>query len=132
MHALLLAAGIGSRLRPLTETVPKCLVTIHDRPLIDYWMDLLFEAGFERALVNTHWLAEKVAAHLAASKWRDKIDTIHETELLGPGGTILANRAYFGDRPFLVAHADNLTDFDVKALIAAHEARPEDCVITML
>ncbi len=132
MRALLLAAGIGSRLRPLTETVPKCLVTIHDRPLLDYWMDLLFDAGFERALVNTHWLAEKVMAHLSISKWRDRIDTVHEDELLGTGGTILANRAYFEGAPFLVAHADNLTDFDVKALVAAHAERPKGCAITML
>ncbi|MFN5572424.1 MAG: sugar phosphate nucleotidyltransferase, partial [Bradyrhizobium sp.] len=53
MRALLLAAGIGSRLRPLTNTTPKCLVRVHDRPLLDYWLDLVFEGGVERALLNT-------------------------------------------------------------------------------
>ncbi|WP_315782712.1 nucleotidyltransferase family protein [Bradyrhizobium sp. SZCCHNPS1003] len=132
MRALLLAAGIGSRLRPLTNTTPKCLVRVHDRPLLDYWLDLVFEGGIERALLNTHWLAEQVRAHVAQSRWRDRIDLVHEDELLGTGGTVLANRAWFGDQPFLVAHADNLTDFDVAGLLSAHRNRPDGCIMTML
>ena len=132
MRALLLAAGIGSRLRPLTDTTPKCLVRVHDRPLLDYWLDLVFEGGIERALLNTHWLADQVHAHVAQSRWRDRIDLVHEDELLGTGGTVLANRAWFGDQPFLVAHADNLTDFDVAGLLSAHRNRPEGCIMTML
>ncbi|WP_315768274.1 MULTISPECIES: nucleotidyltransferase family protein [unclassified Bradyrhizobium] len=132
MRALLLAAGIGSRLRPLTNTTPKCLVRVHDRPLLDYWLDLVFEGGIERALLNTHWLAEQVRAHVAQSRWRDRIDLVHEDELLGTGGTVLANRAWFGDQPFLVAHADNLTDFDVAGLLTAHRNRPPGCIMTML
>jgi mannose-1-phosphate guanylyltransferase len=132
MRALLLAAGIGSRLRPLTDTTPKCLVTVHDRPLLDYWLELVFEGGIERALLNTHWLAEQVRAHVEKSPWRQRIDLVHEAELLGTGGTVLANRDWFGRQPFLVAHADNLTDFDVAGLIAAHHNRPATCIMTML
>ncbi|CCE08479.1 putative sugar-phosphate nucleotidyl transferase [Bradyrhizobium sp. STM 3843] len=132
MRALLLAAGIGSRLRPLTNTTPKCLVTVHDRPLLDYWLDLVFEGGIERALLNTHWLADQVRAHVAQSPWRSRIDLVHEDELLGTGGTVLANREWFGRRSFLVAHADNLTDFDVAGLIAAHNKRPAGCIMSML
>ncbi|MGJ4892261.1 nucleotidyltransferase family protein [Bradyrhizobium sp. HKCCYLRH3099] len=132
MRALLLAAGIGSRLRPLTNTTPKCLVRVHDRPLLDYWLDLVFEGGVERALLNTYWLAEQVRAHVAQSRWRDRVDLVHEDELLGTGGTVLANRAWFGDQPFMVAHADNLTDFDVKGVLAAHHGRPSGCIMTML
>ena len=132
MRALLLAAGIGSRLRPLTNTTPKCLVRVHDRPLLDYWLDLVFEGGIERALLNTHWLADQVRAHVAQSPWRSRIDLVHEAELLGTGGTVLANREWFGGRPFLVAHADNLTDFDVAGLIAAHDKRPAGCIMSML
>lgn len=132
MRALLLAAGLGTRLRPLTDTVPKCLVPIHGRPLLDYWFELLFEAGIERALVNTHWLAEAVEHHVAATPWRSRIDLVNETELLGTGGTLLANREYFGREPILVAHADNLTDFNVRELIAAHASRPQGCAMTML
>jgi len=132
MRALLLAAGVGSRLRPLTNTTPKCLVRVHDRPLLDYWLDLVFEGGIERALLNTHWLAEQVRAHVAQSRWRDRIDLVQEDELLGTGGTVLANRAWFGNQPFLVAHADNLTDFDVAGLLSAHRNRPPGCIMTML
>jgi mannose-1-phosphate guanylyltransferase len=132
MRALLLAGGTGSRLRPLTLTVPKCLVTVQGKPLLDYWLDLLFNAGFERTLINTHWLADKVTAHVKTSPWRDRIDIAHEAELLGTGGTIMANHDYFGTGAFLVAHADNLTDFDARGLAAAHAARPEGCAITML
>lgn len=133
MRALLLAAGVGNRLRPITETVPKCLVPIHGRPLLDYWLDLLFRDDVvERALVNTHHLATMVEAHVARSRWRERIDLVHEPRLLGTGGTLKANSAYFGGEPFLVAHADNLTDMDLAAFSAAHRVRPRHCVITML
>ena len=133
MRALLLAAGYGTRLRPITDTIPKCLVPVQGRPLLDYWLNLLFARDeIERILVNTHYRAEAVNAHLAASRWRDRVDTVHEPVLLGTGGTILANASYFGESPFLVAHADNLTDFDLDALISAHQHRPAGVEMTML
>lgn len=132
MRALLLAAGLGTRLRPLTLTVPKCLVPIYGKPLLDYWLDHLFAAGAERVLINTHWLADVVRAHVAASPWRDRIDLVHEDELLGTGGTVLANRSWLGDKPFLLAHADNLTDFDVSEFRSRHHARPAGCAMSML
>jgi len=133
MRAVLLAAGLGTRLRPLTDTVPKCLVPIHGRPLLGIWFDLLFGSGsVERALVNTHWLAPRVEAFVAASPWRGRVDLVAEPELLGTGGTLVANRAWIGDAPCLVAHADNLTDFDVAGLARAHAARPDGVAVTML
>src|SRR3954465_6326893 len=95
MRALLLAAGIGSRLRPITDTTPKCLVEVQGRPLLDYWLDLVFEGGIERVLLNTHWLAPQVEAHVAKSRWADRIDLVYEETLLGTGGTVLANRDWF-------------------------------------
>jgi mannose-1-phosphate guanylyltransferase len=132
MRAVLLAAGLGMRLRPLTEHVPKCLVPILGRPLLDYWFDLLFPAGIERVLVNTGWLADQVIAHVSRSPWRDRVVLTHEDALLGTGGTLLANRDFIGAGPVLVAHADNLTDFDPDQLLRAHAARPPHCAITML
>ena len=132
MRALLLAAGMGLRLLPITATRPKCMVEIDGRPLLDYWLELLFEAGVERTLVNTHWLPDQVIAFVQASRWADRIDLVHEDELLGTGGTVLANRGWFQEQPFIVAHADNLTDFDVPGFIAAQRARPEGHAITML
>ena len=132
MRALLLAAGLGTRLRPLTLTTPKCLVRIQDKPLLDYWLESLFSADIERVLINTHWLANVVRDHIARSPFRDRIDLVHEDELLGTGGTILANRKWLGAGSFLVAHADNLTNFNVAEFIAAHGQRPRSCVLTML
>lgn len=132
MRALLLAAGMGTRLRPITDTIPKCLVPIHGRPLLDYWFDLLFAAGIERILVNTHYLAETVERHVAASPFADRVDLINEASLLGTGGTVVANRDYFGGQPLLLAHADNLTDFKVTALLNAHRHRPVDAAMSML
>jgi mannose-1-phosphate guanylyltransferase len=132
MRSLLLAAGVGSRLRPLTDTTPKCLVPVHGRPLLDYWLDLVFEGGIERVLLNTHWLASQVRDHVATSSWSTRIDLVHEDTLLGTGGTVLANREWLQNRPFLLAHADNLTDFDVARFIRAHESRTKGHLITML
>jgi mannose-1-phosphate guanylyltransferase len=132
MRALLLAAGMGLRLLPITASRPKCMVEINGRPLLDYWLELLFEAGVERALVNTHWLPDQVTTFVQASRWADRIDLVHEEELLGTGGTVLANREWFQEKPFIVAHADNLTDFDVRGFIDAHRARPAGHALTML
>jgi mannose-1-phosphate guanylyltransferase len=132
MRALLLAAGIGSRLGHITQSTPKCLVPVHGRALLDYWLDLVFDGGIDRVLLNTHWLPDRVRAHVATSTWRSRIDLVHEEELLGTGGTVLANCSWFQGEDFLVAHADNLTDFDVAGFIEAHRRRPLGHVMTML
>ena len=133
MRVLLLAAGHGTRLRPLTDTTPKCLVTIAGKPLLDYWLERLFAVpDVERVLINTHWLADQVRAHAAGSDFADRIDLVHETTLLGPGGTVVANRTWLGDGPVLVAHAANLTSFDLPSFIADHAARAPRCAMSML
>lgn len=132
MRALLLAAGLGTRLRPLTDHIPKCLVPIHGKPLLGYWLDLLLNNGVERILINTHYLPDVVRQFVADSSWCDSIDLVYEEILLGTGGTILANRKFFSGEPFMVAHADNLTRFDVSAFINVHSNRPQGVEITMM
>jgi mannose-1-phosphate guanylyltransferase len=132
VRALLLAAGLGTRLRPITDRIPKCLVPINGKPLLEYWLDLLIESGIERILVNLHYLPDAVTSFIAGSRWRNRIETVYERELLGTGGTILENRTFFQGEPFLVAHADNLTRFDVKAFMRRHAERPQRIAITML
>jgi mannose-1-phosphate guanylyltransferase len=127
-----LAAGLGTRLRPVTDSVPKCLVSVRGRPLLEYWLELLFAAGLEKALINTHYLPEKVRDFVCGSRWNERVVLVHEEELLGTGGTILRNRAFFGGHSFMVAHADNLTRFDVKAFWNRHEERPRGVAITMM
>lgn len=120
------------RLRPLTERIPKCLVPIRGKPLLAYWLDLLLPNGVERVLVNTHYLPETVRRFAAESPWRQRITLVHEEGLLGTGGTVLANRGFFQGRAFMVAHADNLTRFDVGAFIRRHELRPAGTLMTMM
>ena len=134
VSAILLAAGLGTRLRPLTDEVPKCLVPIAGRPLLDYWFDRLEEAGIRDVLINTHHLADQVEAHVAAVSERRgfKIAVTHEPRLLGSSGTVTANRDFV--RPgadCVVIYADNLSDVDLGSLLAAHCSH-EDPVTMML
>ena len=130
--ALLLAAGLGTRLRPLTDFIPKCLCPIRGAPLLDYWLERLTNAGVERILINTHHHSDLLQAYLARSPWASSITLVHEDRLLGTGGTLVANAAFFGPEPFIVAHADNLTDMDVRGFCDAHAARPKKAELTML
>ena len=120
------------RLRPLTDTVPKCLIPIRGKPLLGYWLELLLGGGVERVLVNTHHLPEPVRMFVAASPWCGRVELVHEDVLLGTGGTVLANRDFFGACAFIVAHVDNLTRFDLAAFIAHHAKRPPGAEITMM
>jgi mannose-1-phosphate guanylyltransferase len=133
MKALLLAAGLGTRLRPITDQIPKCMVPIAGRPLLSYWLELLFErAGVEQVIVNTHYLPEPVKALCAQSPYRDRVVLVHEDQLLGTAGTLLAQSANLSGSEVLVAHADNLTLFDPQSFLARHRSRPPGCVMTMM
>ncbi len=132
MRALLLAAGFGTRLRPITDHVPKCLVTIHGKPLLSYWLDTLFLNGFQKVLLNTHYLPQQVDEFVSNSVWFDLIQIVFEPQLLGTAGTILKNRSFACENSLLVAHADNLTRFNVSDFIAAHINRSKDSVMTMM
>lgn len=123
---------MGTRLRPITSTIPKCLVPIHGIPLLDYWLKNLVDGGIEKILVNTHYLPQEVKNHISSSGWKSKVEIIYEKELLGTGGSILANKDFFGDSDFFVAHADNLTQFDMKMFQNAHLNRPQEAEITMM
>jgi mannose-1-phosphate guanylyltransferase len=132
MRALLLAAGYGKRLRPVTDTIPKCLVPIHGKILIDYWLEQLTKAGIERFLINTHYLHEQVERHIESSKFADRVDLIYEERLLLTGGTALSNKDYFKDEAFMLVHADNLSICDFTKFINAHYERPVGTEITMM
>lgn len=132
MRALLLAAGTGTRLRPLTDTIPKCLVPIHGKPLLGYWLSMLHDAGVHPILVNLHYLADMVRAYIENSGFRQIVSTVYEENLLGTAGTLLRNRAFFGRDPLMLVHADNLSRFDVHAFVESHRTRPPGCEITMM
>ena len=130
MKAFLLAAGIGSRLRPITDTTPKCMLVIGDRPLLDIWLDAFDRAGVDEVLVNLHHLPDVVRQHIAARTGPPAVRTVFEPELLGSAGTLVANRRWVEDeRFFLACNSDNLTDFDLRCLIDAH--REHDAIATL-
>jgi mannose-1-phosphate guanylyltransferase len=123
MKAFLLAAGLGTRLRPLTDTTPKCLLSVGGRSMLDIWLDALAKAGVSEVLLNAHHLAEQVEAHVAARVGAPVVHLVVEPELLGSAGTLRANRDFVtGEDMFLAINADNLTDFDLDVLIDAHRA----------
>jgi mannose-1-phosphate guanylyltransferase len=123
MKAFLLAAGLGSRLRPITDSTPKCLLPIGGRPLLDIWLDTLAKVGISDVLLNAHHLADQVQAHVAARVEPPALHLVVEPQLLGSAGTLRANRDFVaGEDMFLAINADNLTDFDLSLLIDAHRA----------
>lgn len=132
MKALLLAAGLGTRLRPVTDTIQKCLVPIAGKPLIEYWLDALTKAGVKDFLINTHYFADQMDEYTRNSKYKNNIKIVYEEELLLTGGTILANQDFLKNGPFMVVHADNLCFCDFADFIEAHNKRPKKCAITMM
>ena len=121
---MLLAGGLGTRLRPLTDTVPKCLVEIAGRPLLDYWFQALREAGITDVLVNNHHLPDAVRGFLDAKRAEGfHTSEAYEPVLLGSAGTVSHNRAWADDADdVLIIYADNLSSLDVKAFMASHRA----------
>ncbi len=132
MRVLLLAAGMGIRLRPITNTVPKCLVSINGRPLLDHWLVLLSQAGITDILINLHYLPEQVYAYLATTRYPLNITTVYEPQLLGTGGTLLKNWAFFLDQPAMLVHADNLSLFDTQSFLQRFDTRASNIDITMM
>ena len=97
MKAFLLAAGIGSRLRPITDTIPKCMVDIDGRPLLDIWLDDSSRAGIDEVLVNLHYLPEVVREHIASRTGPPMVRLVLEPELLRQRGHTSANREWVED-----------------------------------
>lgn len=126
MKALIFAAGVGSRLRPLTDAVPKALVPVGGVPLLERALTSLKDAGCDRFVVNAHHHAEQVAGFCAtlASRYAVRVDVSREDELLldTGGGLKKAAPLLDGDEPFFIRNADVLTDLDLLALLAAHRA----------
>jgi N-acetyl-alpha-D-muramate 1-phosphate uridylyltransferase len=107
--AMVMAAGLGKRMRPLTATRPKPLVQVGGRAMIDHVFDHLRGAGVKRAVVNVHYLAEQVEAHLKARvKDMEVLISDEREQLLETGGGLVKARELLGDKPFLCVNSDNL------------------------
>ena len=132
MRALLLAAGLGTRLRPITDHTPKCLVSIGNKPLLQIWLERLSEAGIGPFLINTHYLADQVVAFVEQSPLRKRIKLVHENNLLGTAGTLIDNLDFFKGEDGLLIHADNYCLADFTEFERAHMDRPLGCLMTMM
>ncbi len=131
--ALLLAAGLGTRLRPLTDSMPKCLAPVCGRPILDYWLDLLGDASVRDVIVNTHTFPDDVRAYCSGVSGRGclHIAETYERELLGSAGTITANVDFAdGADHIIIIYADNLSDVNLADMLAFHKGH--DDPLTML
>ena len=132
-RALLLAAGLGTRLKPLTDIWPKCLMPIHGRPLLEYWLGILKTAEIDNVLVNTHYFSERVDEFLDQPQFVGWVDSAYEENLLGTAGTIKNNTNFCKDNTILLAHADNWTCCNFSDFLNYHHNhRPEGTVMTMM
>ena len=120
MKAMILAAGLGTRLLPFTESTPKPLFTISGRPLLDIIIHSLQSAGCEAVIINTHHLHKNIDSFLASQQYAIPIYTLHEPVILGTAGAI-KNAAYFWDtQPFMVINSDIFTDIDLRKVYDFH------------
>lgn len=121
IKAFLLAAGKGTRLRPLTDATAKCLLPIGGKPLLQIWLENLERHGIDEVLINTHWHSRKVEEFLLKTRSNIRVVTFYEPELLGSGGTILANRKWVEDGvPFFILYGDNLTNVNLGKMWRFH------------
>jgi len=121
MRAMILAAGFGTRLRPLTSTVPKALVPVAGRPLIEYGLLFLKAHGIEEVVINLHHLGEKIRATLGdGSIYGLRITYSPEDPLLESGGGIKNAQPFLDRETFVVLNCDTIIDLDLTALLATH------------
>jgi len=131
MKAMILAAGKGERLRPLTDKVPKPLIPVAGRPLIEYTLAFLRRHGIRDVVINLHHLGGLIEQHLGdGGQWEMKITYSHEEPLLGTGGGIKHAEPLLCGEPFVLVNADILLDLDLHRVVEFH--RDNKATVTML
>lgn len=120
-QAFVLAAGLGKRLRPLTDELPKPLIPIFQKPLISFALDHLIAAGVSRFVINTHRMPEIFQDFFPENSYSgNSVTLVHEQDLLETGGGIKNVEAFLGNKPFIAYSGDILTDVDLEPLIENH------------
>lgn len=123
MKAMVMAAGLGTRLKPLTYEVPKPILPVGNRPVLEQILRLLAKHGFNQVVANLHWFPDTIQGPLGdGSQLGIELTYSMEQELLGTAGGVRNVRDFFGDEPFLVLAGDALTDVDLRTLADAHAA----------
>lgn len=133
--AMVLAAGLGERMRPLTDARPKPLVAVAGRPLIDHVLDRLTTAGIERAVVNVHYLADMLEAHLKARRSPEIFVSDERGVLLDTGGGVTRALPLLGSAPFVIHNSDSIwlegPGSNLARLIAAFDEKHMDSVMLL-
>jgi mannose-1-phosphate guanylyltransferase len=132
MIALLLCAGLGERLRPITNHVPKCMVPIGGRPLLDFWIENMIGLGVSKIYINTHYLSDVVTAFVEKHNYRDRIELIKEPTLLGTGGTLKTISNIIEDEEVLLVHADNFCIAAFGKFLQCFKSRQSHVEIAMM
>jgi mannose-1-phosphate guanylyltransferase len=123
MKAVVLVGGEGTRLRPLTETVPKPLLPLVDRPILDHVLDHLVVHGVREVVMSSPYLEDTFHPFIEARGGDPAITWVTEREALGTGGAIVSALDHLGDQPFFALNGDILTDLDLTAMLASHRQR---------
>jgi mannose-1-phosphate guanylyltransferase len=123
MKAFLLAAGLGTRLRPLTDKIPKCLAPICGKPLLGWWIELFEKHGIDGVLINLHHFPEAVKEYINLRSTSVKFHFSFEKKLLGSGGTLRENKLFIKNEDvFFIFYADNLTNYNLSNFLNFHNS----------
>jgi len=120
MRAMILAAGLGTRLRPLTFVRPKALVPVLGMPVLDFWVERLASVGFDAVVVNAFHLTDALLRTVREGSWPIPVEVRVETDLLGTGGGIRNVLDFFRGEPLAVINGDVVSDADIKTLYRRH------------
>jgi mannose-1-phosphate guanylyltransferase len=133
VKAIILAAGRGTRLRPLTDTCPKPMLPISGQPLLEHIVVLLASHGYDELIINLHHLPDQIRVHMGdGSRWSVHITYSYEAELLGTAGAVRQVAAELDDESFLVYYGDNLTNFNLTDMGRAHAGSGAAATIGLL
>ena len=131
MQCVILAGGLATRMRPLTETLPKPMIPVAGKPVLEHTINWLRGHGVDRIAVNLHYQGEAIRAHFGdGRRWGVTLRYSEEPELLGTAGGVKRIEDFFDD-PFAVVYGDVLTDLDLAALAAFHRARGPEPHVTL-
>lgn len=131
MKAMILAAGLGTRLRPYSEHTPKPLFTIGDRPVLDITIEKLIQAGCQAMIINTHHHHRRMETHVSQIDRPIPIHTRHEPEILGTGGGIRNVADFWDQDPLLVINADIVSDIRLDKVFAHHRSHSHPVTMVM-
>lgn len=132
MKAMILAAGVGSRLDPLTRNIPKPMVPIVNKPVMEHIVEKLASCGFNDIMVNVHYLGEQIQEYFGdGSKWGVKIQYSVEDQLWGDAGSVKRCEDFFDEGTFMVVGGDDLADLDLKRILRFHQDKKALATISL-